>query len=81
MKSVFERVTKLEDIKDVPLMEYSPKELCAYIMSTYPHDPLGAIKVMRDNLIVGNVLGEQTQLLLEGYVNVNRNKSKNGISK
>jgi hypothetical protein len=67
MKSVFERIVDLEAIKDIPLAEYSAKELCAYILHTYPKDPLGALNLMREKLEIGNVLGEQTELLLEGF--------------
>lgn len=80
MKSVFERIVNLDEVRDIPLSEYSPKELCAFILRTYPNDPVGAIKLMRENLEVGDILGNQTQLLLEGYINVNRNETINGVS-
>ena len=68
MKSVFERIVNLDDVKDIPLAEYSPKELCAFILHTYPNDPVGAVKLMRENLEIGDVLGSQAQLLLEGFI-------------
>ena len=73
MKTIFERKVDLKQLEGVSLADYKPTELCAYILKEYPGNPLGALRCMRDNVEIGNVLGEQTRVLLEGVIDVKRN--------
>lgn len=73
MKLIFERMTDLKQLEGVPLADYKPTELCAYILKKYPGNPIRALECMCENMEIGNVLGEQTRVLLEGVVDVERN--------
>lgn len=80
-KNVYERVYNVEDLKDKPLSDYEPGELVAYLLKAYPGDPIGALKMLRDNYDVGFVLGESTLILLEGLQSAKSNKEFGNIPK
>lgn len=80
MANVFVRNYNLEELKDKPLADYEPSELVAYLTVTYPGDPQGALKILRQNYEVGFVLGETAHILLEGLQSVESNKKPRGLS-
>lgn len=72
MKNLFQRVTNLEALRDVPKSDYEPGELVAYLTTAFPGDPKGALRVMKDNYEIGLILFERTRILLEGLLNAKR---------
>ncbi len=64
--NVFTRNYNIQDLKDVPLADYTPQELVAFVTTKYPGDARGAIKAMRDNYEIGFILWSQTNTLLGG---------------
>lgn len=73
MASVFERLASMEVSSDVPLCDYKPYQLAAYVLKAYPNASIEALTNMRDNLEIGNVLYNTTFALLEGYLNDKNN--------
>ena len=73
MKSVFERACDISKLEGVPLADYKPYELVAYVRRAYPGDPKGALKILRDNIEIGDILYSVTLTLLEGLDSVKRN--------
>lgn len=80
MANVFTRNCDITKLKDKPLADYEPSELVAYLTVTYPGDPKGALKLLRQNYEVGFVLGETALILLEGLQSVKSNKKLGSIS-
>ena len=66
-ENIFSIVAPIAEIKDKEFSDYTVNELCSYIVTLYPEDPLGALKIMMDNLQVGYVLGNKAKFILEGY--------------
>lgn len=73
MKNIFQRITNVEELKDKQLCDCTPSELVAFLTTTYPNDPMGALHYMRETYAVGSVLGSQAELLLEGMKGVTSN--------
>ena len=70
MKNIFQRNISMDSLKDKELSDYTPSELVAFLTNAYPDDP---IRYMRETYKVGQVLGKQTELLLEGVKGVKTN--------
>ena len=73
MKNIFQRNISMDSLKDKELSDYIPSELVAFLTNAYPDDPMGALRYMRETYKVGQVLGQQTELLLEGVKGVKTN--------
>lgn len=73
MKNIFQRNISMDSLKGKELSDYTPSELVAFLTNAYPNDPIGALRYMRENYKVGEVLGQQTELLLEGVKGVKTN--------
>lgn len=73
MRSVFERVADGDNLDEVPLSDYEPYQLAAYMLRCYPGDPTGALKIYSDNHEIGDILYRTTLSLLEGFKSVKRN--------
>lgn len=73
MKNIFQRNISMDSLKGKELSDYTPSELVAFLTNAYPNDPMGALRYMRENYKVGEVLGQQTELLLEGVKGVKTN--------
>lgn len=70
MNNVFQRQVDIQTLKDVPVADYSPQELVAFLTTAYPYDPLGALDALREKYMIGTILADRTRLLLEGLVDV-----------
>lgn len=66
MGNVFQRACEGRDLDSKPVADYEPFEMAAYVTKLYPGDPIGALKIYRDNCEIGNVLYCVTKTLLEG---------------
>lgn len=73
MENVFTRRINLDELDGVPLSEYTPQQLVAYLCKNYPANPIGALNSMRDNFEVGFVLASQTKPILEVLSSAERN--------
>lgn len=73
MKNIFQRNISMDSLKGKELSDYTPSELVAFLTNAYPNDPMGALMYMRETYKVGEVLGQQTELLLEGVKGVKTN--------
>lgn len=51
---------------DVPLADYKPEELTAYLVQKYPVAPLEKLDALKSNIEIGSVLYYQTKMLLRG---------------
>lgn len=65
-RNVFEASFDPEEVKGLPLADYSVKQLVGYLLKYYPANPMGALKDIRYNGEVGYVLGTETEIILEG---------------
>lgn len=74
MQNVFERICAEEQTEGKALSDYEPYQLAAYMLRNYPGDPIGALKLYKDNLDVGVVLYSITRTLLEGSRRVKRDE-------
>lgn len=72
MKNVFQRHYDMSKLESVPLADYEPGELVAYLTNAYPGDPIGALNLLKDNNEIGSVLYNTTKLLVEGLQGVKR---------
>lgn len=72
MKNIFQRCFDSDKLKDIPLSDYEPGELAAYVTKAYPGDSLGALKLLLDNHEIGSVLYNTTKVLVEGLQGVKR---------
>ena len=70
MSNIFQRVIDVQSLHNKSLSDYKPDELVAFITTAYPYDPKGALKLMREKYMVGELLGREAELLLEGLLNV-----------
>lgn len=73
MKNIFQRNISMDSLKGKELSDYTPSELVAFLTNAYPNDTMGALRYMRETYKVGEVLGQQTELLLEGVKGVKTN--------
>lgn len=78
--NIFQRQHKLSTLKEKPFASYTPGELVSYCTTAFPGDPIGALRVMRDNYEIGMILYEETNTLLEVMQNVKRNKTRKTVS-
>ena len=72
MRNIFQRSTNLSKLENVPLSDYKPYELAAYVTKAYPGDPIGALNMLSDNHEIGTVLYTTTKILVEGLQGVKR---------
>lgn len=73
MQNIFQRNISMDSLKGKELSDYTPSELVAFLTNAYPNDPMGALRYMRETYKVGQVSGQQTELLLEGVKCVKTN--------
>lgn len=73
MRSVFERVAAEDVVEGIPVADYKPYQLAAYMLQHYAGDPVGALKIYYDDHDIGFVLYSTTKSLLEGFQSVERN--------
>ncbi len=63
--NLYERID-ISDKAGVPLADYKPEELTAFLVQKYPVAPFEKLDALRHNIEIGQVLYYQTIMLLRG---------------
>lgn len=63
--NLYERLD-ISDKAGVPLADYKPEELTAFLVQKYPAAPLEKLDALKTNIEIGRVLYHQTKMLLRG---------------
>lgn len=63
--NLYERID-ISDKVGVPLADYKPEELVAFLVQKYPVAPMEKLDALKTNIEIGSVLYYQTNMLLRG---------------
>lgn len=63
--NLYERID-ISDKAGVPLADYKPEELTAFLIQKYPAAPMEKLDALKTNIEIGSVLYYQTMMLLRG---------------
>lgn len=63
--NLYERLN-ISDKANVPLADYKPEELTAFLVQKYPVAPIEKLDALRTNVEIGQILYLQTKMLLRG---------------
>lgn len=63
--NLYERLD-ISDKAGVPLADYKPEELTAFLVQKYPVAPLEKLDALKTNIEIGRVLYHSTKMLLRG---------------
>lgn len=63
--NLYERLD-ISEKAGVPLADYKPEELTAFLLQKYPAAPIEKLDALKTNIEIGHVLYNQTKMLLRG---------------